>query len=88
MCSVQTFVLIIVNQFMVIEFTLIGYYRMRYVFTKLRKNSFLGISLKNNNIIKFCFVQNVTLLKAKHMICSFYDSMKFQKLDTKKQKTD
>ena len=40
MCSVQSFVLIIVNQFMVIKFTLIGYSRTRYVFTKLPNNSF------------------------------------------------
>ena len=39
--SVQSIVLIIVNQFMVIKFTLIGYYRTRYVFAKLPKNSFL-----------------------------------------------
>ena len=32
---VQSFVLIFVNQFMVIKFTLIGYYRTWYVFTKL-----------------------------------------------------
>ena len=71
MCSVQSFVLIIVNYFTVIKFTLIGYYRMRYVFTKLPKNSFLSISLKWDNIIKFCSVQNVPLSKAKHMIFSF-----------------
>ena len=41
MCSVQSFLLIIVNQFMVIIFTLIAYYRMRYVFTKLPKNNYL-----------------------------------------------
>ena len=40
MYSVQSFVLIIVNQFIVIIFTLNGYYRTRYVFTKLPKNSF------------------------------------------------
>ena len=46
MYSVQSFMLIIVNQFMVIKFTLIGYYRMRYVFMKLPKTAFLSIYLK------------------------------------------
>ena len=71
---------------MVIKFTLIGYYRTRYIFTKLPKTAFLRIPSKYDNIIKFYSVENVSLLKAKHIICSFYDSMKFQKLDTKKTK--
>ena len=35
------------------------------------KTTFVTISLKQDNIIKFSSVQNVTLLKAKRMICSF-----------------
>ena len=88
MCSVTNFALTIVNQFMVIKFTLIGYYRTRYVFTKQPKNSFFEYIFEISKIIKFCSVVNVTILKTKHLICSFYDSMKFQKLDMKKQKTD
>ena len=53
MCSVQSFVLIIVNQFMVIKFTLIGYYRMRYVLTKLFKNSFLNQALCGRRVPGF-----------------------------------
>ena len=52
------------------------------------KNSFCEYIFEINHIIKVCSVANVTLLKTMHAICSFYDSMKFQKLDTKKQKTD
>ena len=67
MCSVRSFVLTIVDQFMIIKFTLIGYYRMRYIFTKLPKNSFFKYIFKKDNIIKFCSVANVTSLKTKHV---------------------